>query len=312
MKSSKRILSIIIPAAILVSGCEKSGADQSHDERTITVTAGVVSQTKAGYESGVLLPEKFFMDIIQGDDAKYNYTLVEMTKEAGGNTYSAPEGTKLLWADENYSASVKAMTVPYGLSAVTDDGVMEVNVSLQQDDAANVAASDLLGATSAVNGGVTIDEGVINVTFSHLLSKLNVNYTFSSEFANNTKSVNSLTLKNICTTGGFSYADMSYDKTDLDYGDVTMYLDPTKSTAEAIFFPYNPSENPILSINATIDGEECTFTCPVVAKSADGFVGGKRYTMNVTIVGTTVSETLATIAQGWDTDTKEESFVTEK
>jgi hypothetical protein len=33
--------------------------------------------------------------------------------------------------------------------------------------------------------------------------------------------------------------------------------------------------------------------------------------MNVSIIGTSVSGTTATIAKGWDTDTDEESFVTE-
>ena len=56
---------------------------------------------------------------------------------------------------------------------------------------------------------------------------------------------------------------------------------------------------------------EYDFTCPVVAKDANGFVGGKRYTMTVTIVGSSVSGTDASIAKGWDTNTEDESFVTE-
>ena len=90
-----------------------------------------------------------------------------------------------------------------------------------------------------------------------------------------------------------------------------MYHTASTSTFEAIFYPYKPTENPTLLINATIDGVEYDFTCPVVAKDADGFVGGKRYTMTVTIVGSSVSGTDASIAKGWDTNTEDESFVTE-
>ena len=72
-----------------------------------------------------------------------------------------------------------------------------------------------------------------------------------------------------------------------------------------------PTENPTLLINATIDNVEYNFTCPVVPKDANGFVGGKRYTMNVSVVGSSVSGTEATIAKGWDTNTDEETFVTE-
>jgi hypothetical protein len=49
----------------------------------------------------------------------------------------------------------------------------------------------------------------------------------------------------------------------------------------------------------------------VVPKDANGFIGGKRYTMNVSIVGSSVSGAEATIAKGWDTNTDEETFVTE-
>ena len=299
-------------AVLLLSACDKTnGIVPPLDEQPITVTADVVQRTKAGYESGVLMPEKFIMDITQSGDDKYNYSLVEMTKDAGANTYSAPEGLELLWADDTHTATVKAMTIPMGLTEVDAEGVMEVNVSLEQNDASNVAASDLLGATSESNGGITITGNNINVEFQHLLSKLDVKYSFASEFEENTVAVNSITLQNICTTGGFSYADMALDATSLGYGDIVMFNNASASTAEVIFYPYIPTENPTLLINATIDDVEYDFSCPVVAKDVDGFIGGKRYTMNVYIVGSSVSGTEATISNGWDTNTDEKSFVTE-
>lgn len=299
-------------AVLLFSACDNTnGIVPPLDEQPIIVTADMVRHTRAGYESGVLMPEKFIMDIAQSGDAKFNYSLVEMTKDADANTYSAPEGLELLWADDTRSASVKAMTIPMGLTAVDAEGVMEVSVSLEQNDAANVAASDLLGATSDPNGGITITDNNINIEFQHLLSKLDVKYSFASEFDENTVAVNSLTLQNICTTGGYSYANMALDATSLSYGDVVMFNNTSSSTAEAIFYPYKPSENPILLINATIDNVDYNFTCPVVPKDAKGFVGGKRYTMKVSIVGASVSGAEATIAKGWDTNTDEETFVTE-
>jgi hypothetical protein len=99
----------------------------------------------------------------------------------------------------------------------------------------------------------------------------------------------------------------------LGYDDVAMFQSGTgrEGSAEAIFYPYKPTTNPTLVINATIDGENCNFSCPVVPKDAtNGFIGGKRYTMTVTIVGTSVSGTEATIAKGWD-DGGEKDFVTE-
>lgn len=310
MKTKSSLLGML--AVLLLSACDKTnGIVPPLDEQPITVTADVVQRTKAGYESGVLMPEKFIMDITQSGDDKYNYSLVEMTKDAGANTYSAPEGLELLWADDTHTATVKAMTIPMGLTAVDAEGVMEVNVSLGQNEASNVAASDLLGATSESNGGITITGNNINVEFQHLLSKLDVKYSFASEFDENTVAVNSITLQNICTTGGFSYANMALDATSLSYGDIVMFNNASASTAEVIFYPYIPTENPTLLINATIDDVEYDFSCPVVAKDVDGFIGGKRYTMNVYIVGSSVSGTEATISNGWDTNTDEKSFVTE-
>ena len=310
MKTKSSLLGML--AVLLLSACDKTnGIVPPLDEQPITVTADVVQRTKAGYESGVLMPEKFIMDITQSGDDKYNYSLVEMTKDAGANTYSAPEGLELLWADDTHTATVKAMTIPMGLTAVDAEGVMEVNVSLEQNEASNVAASDLLGATSESNGGITITGNNINVEFQHLLSKLDVKYSFASEFEENTVAVNSITLQNICTTGGYSYANMAYEATSLSYGDIVMFNNISASTAEAIFYPYKPAENPTLLINATIDDVEYDFSCPVVAKDVDGFIGGKRYTMNVYIVGSSVSGTEATISNGWDTNTDEKSFVTE-
>jgi hypothetical protein len=308
MKKHKFLISLL--AIIPLSACENNEINRPLNERAITVTASV-QQTKAGYENGVLMPQKFIMDIYQGSDEKYNYSLIEMTKNTSGNTYFATNGTELLWADENHNADVKAMTIPFGLSTVDPDNTMIINVSTEQNNPLNVAASDLLGATSQPNGGITIENTNINIEFQHLLSKLDVKYEFSSEFDEYTVEINSITLQNICTTGGYSYAEMAHTAATLQYGDIKMYNNTSESTAEAIFYPYRPTENPSLLINATIDNEVYNFTCPVVAKDANGFIAGKRYTMKVSIKGSSVSGTEVSIAKGWDNNTQDESFVTE-
>lgn len=308
MRKHKFLISLL--AIIPLSACENNEINRPLNERAITVTASV-QQTKAGYENGVLMPQKFIMDIHQGSDEKYDYSLIEMTKNTSGNTYFATNGTELLWADENHNADVKAMTIPFGLSTVDPDNTMIINVSTEQNNPLNVAASDLLGATSQPNGGISIENTNINIEFQHLLSKLDVQYEFSSEFDENAVEINSITLQNICTTGGYSYAEMAHTAATLQYGDIKMYNNTSESTAEAIFYPYRPTENPSLLINATIDEEIYNFTCPVVAKDTNGFIAGKRYTMKVSIKGSSVSGTEVSIAKGWDNNTQDESFVTE-
>ena len=311
MKTKNYLFVMLI--ALMLSACNNTnGIIPPLDEQSITITADVIQHTRAGYQSGVLMPEKFVMDISQNGDAKFNYSLVEMTKDEGANTYSADRN--LLWADDTHTATVKAMTIPMGLTTVDDTNVMEVNVSLQQNVESNVVTSDLLGATSTSNGGITITGSNINIEFQHLLSKLDISYSFDSEIEGESIDVNSITLQNICTTGGYSYANMALDATNMSYDNIAMFHSATedrKGTAEAIFYPYKPTEDPILVINATINNVNCNFSCPVKLNNANGFIGGKRYTMNVSIIGTSVSGTTATIAKGWDTNTDEESFVTE-
>ena len=299
-------------AVLLLSACDNSdGIFPPFEEKPITVTADVIQHARAGYQTDVLMPEKFVMDITQNGEDKFNYSLVEMTKK-GTNTYSATDGRELLWADETHTATVKAMTIPFGLTTVDGTNAMPVNVSLAQNTEANVAASDLLGATSS-SGDIKIESANINIEFQHLLSKLDVSYNFADEVEGESVVINSITLQNICTKGKFSYANMTLDAESLGYDDVAMFKSGTgrEGSAEAIFYPYKPTANPTLVINATIDGENCNFSCPVVPKDAtNGFIGGKRYTMTVTIVGTSVSGTEATIAKGWD-DGGEKDFVTE-
>lgn len=300
--------------ALMLSACnDTNGIIPPLDEQPITITADVIQYTRAGYQSGGLMPEEFVMDISQNGDAKFDYSLVTMKKDEGANTYSADR--VLLWADDTpHSATVKAMTIPMGLTTVDGTNVMEVNVSLQQNDESNVATSDLLGATSAPNGGITIEDSNINIEFQHLLSKLDISYSFAPEIEGESIIVKYITLQNICIKGGYSYANMALDATNISYGNIVMFHSSTKDRegkAEAIFYPYKPTVDPILVINATIDNVDCNFSCPVKLNDANGFISGKRYTMKVSIIGTSVSGTTATIAKGWDTNTEEQSFVTE-
>lgn len=300
---------VAIATIAVLTSCNKEKSLILQDSNVINVTAHVNSLTKAGYEGTSNLPETFCMDISQGADAKYDYSLVEMTRNQSGNGYTA--STEMVWAEEDHSSvSVKAMTVPYGLTSIDKENPMTVNVSLEQDVEENLVASDLLG--SATGNGVTISGNTIAIGFNHLLTKLEVTYEFGAGFESGQVTVNSMSLHNVCIRGGYSYASMSIASgVSLGYGDVEMYHDSASSKAEAIFFPYMPSENPTLQINATAGSTEYNLSCPVAVKDGNGFVGGKRYKMKVTIVGSNISETTASIARGWDVNTDEQSFVTE-
>ena len=302
MKNLKRFLSVF---ALIIGGTscsEKINEEFENIGRSITVRSEVVSLVKAGYDGTTVLPDEFVMDIIQGSNKLYNYSLVNMIKESETNIYNAPEDVRLIWAEDDHSnVTVKAMTIPYGLTEINGHEPMEVSVSPDQDTERKVEESDLLVAESG--NGVTIDGDDIKIVFSHLLTKLQVEYRFENELANSLVTVNSMVLKNTCIKGGYSYAEMDFDTSvSLQYGDIKMFIDPAENTAECIFYPYIPEKDAILIINTTIDGTEKVFSCPVSLKDNSGFKSGTRYKMRLTFSGSDAVDASITSVKSWNTD----------
>lgn len=272
-----------------VSCGDELNPEQSGNVEYINVTSQVDAHTKAGYEGTTVLPEMFYIEVDQeGTDMDYRLPL---TRETGTANYKAE--TDMKW--KGSAAAVKAMTVPYGLASVDMENTMAVAIHQEQNDPENLKASDLLGA-STKNGSIEMNGKNIVVTFNHLMSKLQVNYTKPADIE-----VTSVVLKNTCVKGGYSFKDMSYDPNISGiYGNITMYHDSEKSSAEAIFFPYAPASNPELVVNVTINGVSYAFKCPIVLKNGmSGFDGGKRYVMSVTISKTGI-EGVVTMIKNWN------------
>ena len=280
---------LTLSAVIYTTSCsEMITADFSDENAQITVKSEV-ELTKAGYEGTTSLPSEFIMDINQGSDSKYNYSLIKMTKESTGNTYKSPEDVNLLWADSKHkNVSVKAITVPFGQTTADVVNPMGISVSLDQTTEDNLCKSDLLYAETG--NGIVIEGDEINISFSHVLTKLCVDYKLSSRLKKTTASVSSITLNNVCVTGGYSYANLDFDNTVAkENGNISMYLDNTRNRAEAVFYPYTPAESPKLIIRVNIGNEYRDIECPVTLKTDGGFEGGKSYKMAIKISGTSLN-----------------------
>lgn len=293
MNTKKFIQILAVSATALITACEEQ-LTSFEGETPITVSTLVSEKTRAGYDNANL-PSTFVMDIEQGSE-NYNYSLVTMTR-GNGNTYNAPANMLLLWKGTDHStANIKAMTIPYGLSAIDANNAMTVKVHTNQTTDANVKASDLLGAKSG--DGISISGDNINIEFRHLMSKLYVTY----EFATGTNAtVNSITLENICVQGGYSYASMDYhnDNNSLDYDNITMFHNRNSRAAEAIFYPHSPGSNLRLKVNITIQGRTTDLSCPIVLTSGKPFEGRKLYTMNIRINGTSIDNANITTVKDW-------------
>ena len=305
-----RLKTILLSAIFVMAvfSCSKH-EPFSYKGAEIVVSAGVL--TRAGYEGTVTLPDNFVMDIIQNAGVQYDYKTVLMEKDKGRNTYSAVADIKMMWAVNAYTGvDVKAMTLPYGMETVDAANSMQIAVSENQSSESEILKSDLLAATKKTSE-ITVSEGNVKINFSHKLSKLEINYAFGEGLKASDVQIHTVALENVCVKGGYSYSEMAFDSAiDKVLGAISMYHDSSKNLFEAIFFPYVPSSNPRLIVNATILGQERVMTCPIVPKGTSGFVSGKRYTLNVTFTNNSVNVNSVGIESAWDDDTEDREFDT--
>ena len=281
-------------AALMLASCSNDEDFVPQDnlkDASITVTAGVEGMlTRAGHDADNL-PAKFYLTVTQTEEVSpYNYTNVEMTK-GNGNNYTPSDN--ILWKDATRTPFVSAYTTADATFTVLTD----------QSTAENVIASDLLGAVSTTEGDITISGDNISVRFRHLLCKLDVTYSWGTEFGDVAKSIKSVEYQGFGT-------DITLDRatatiTSGTYTDVisafvgkTTVDEVEKDMSEAIFAPQTGS--PKLVITALIDNVERIFSLNVTAPTG-GFVSGNRYTMNVAIGGTAIQTGEIKISKGWET-----------
>jgi hypothetical protein len=229
--------------------------------------------------------------VTQTEEAsQYNYTNVEMTK-GNGNNYTPSDN--ILWKDATRTPFVSAYT--------TADATFTVQTD--QSTAESVIASDLLGAVSTTEDDVTINGDNISVRFRHLLCKLDVTYSWGTEFDN----VTTKSIKNVVYNGFGTDAVLDRTTATITSGTytdaITAFIGKTtvneveKDMSEAIFAPQ--TGNPKIVITALIDGVERAFSLNVTAPTG-GFVSGNRYTMNVAIGGTVTQTGEMKISKGWE------------
>lgn len=294
-----RIAQLIVALSVLfcVLSCnEKINAEFSNRFDYITVTTQVGPHVKAGYEGTSSLPKDFYIDITQGSNVIYQGKVVRTDDSNRYYFVGAPED----WESSDISnVYVKAIT---GNGPQNNNSSLAVNVQTDQakDDGSGVMSSDFLGATTG--NGIVINDNNINVTFSHLMSKLVVKYTGSL-------TVNSMTLKNVCVNGTYDFGKMKYNYPNSpSLGNISMYHNQSAKTYEAIFCPHLPIENQTNANNnlhLSINLGSTTLTCPIELKNSDGFIGGKCYTVSVAISGSSAQNAGVSIEE-WDGDSNTE------
>ena len=290
--------------SFLLSSCSQDEVfeQDSLKDTPITVSAGVADlATRAGYmtdatdDTKSVLPETFYLTVIQTDEVSpYNYYNIEMTKTVGENKYTSTD--KMLWKDATRNPFVSAYTIEGTAFTVQTD----------QSTAENVIASDLLGAikgSGETNDDITITGDNIGISFRHLLCKLDVAFSWGNELATATTK----TVKSVEYQGFGTDVTLDRDACTITQGETITNIQAYVATAnegvtylsEAIFAP-QVGTAPKIVITALIDNVERVFSLNVTGPTG-GFVSGNRYTMNVTIGGTTAEIGEFEIANGWET-----------
>ena len=289
-------------AAFMLASCSNDEDFVPQDnlkDTPITVTVGVEGMlTRAGYDTENL-PITFYLTVNQ-EGTNYDYTNVLMTKNAGTATYSAPEGTTLLWKDGNHEAAV---VNAYTTNATT------FTVQTDQSTTDGVLASDLLGAvkTDEEASDINISGNNIAVDFRHLLCKFDVTFSWGSELE--VETITDKSIKSVKYVGFGSEVSLDRAAASVESNDATADIVAlvTDMTSEAIFAPY-VGETPkiVITIETTTGEDGATVTAERVFSinvnaPTGGFVSGNRYTMNVTIGGTAAETGEIGIAEGWET-----------
>ena len=184
-----RILALTATAAALTACSNDYEAASSYpSDNIVRVTASVGdAATRASYNESNL--EEFGLCIINELDSNYSYHGVKITKDASTNTWK-PE-TQMLWKNAQSPVHVVAFTNAPGVNAfITTPGITSCccgtiynYVEEVQSDSTDRRCDFLVYKKLYFDPSKDLDQnGCIPIKFSHLLSQLNINLTFGTEF----------------------------------------------------------------------------------------------------------------------------------
>lgn len=323
MRTDKILVWAVLAASLAsCSNDEEKVLQDNLKDTPIVFNVGVGEMTtRAGYDSSNL-PPYFFLNVDQAG-TEYDYSMVKMTKN-DDNTYSPSDGSALLWGPGAKNATFEA----YYLGKYYETYDFKYNDMLSSEgfvilyDAYGstldeLLRKDYLGACSHVDGDIAISGSTVSINFRHLFSKLDVAYTWGDELAAVAeKSIQSATFAGLGISVDIDFNTSTVSPFDgwnnggglaySSHGICNGYVNGESS--EIIFAPYSAA--PEICIETIINGETRKFYV-AIPEPAGGFKSGNRYTMDVSIGGTSAKAGTVSIAQGWESSTTGGDFVIE-
>lgn len=188
----------LLVAGVLLAGCAKEQRlEPTQDAGQMRFAVSVDGATKAGMSKDELIKlGEFYMNVVSEDS---NFSYLETIRWIA-NTDPEPvipgawlPVSPMYWKNE--SASITYSAVAFGyiedleepycsnlLDAIfsTEGGLM----AIERDQSWNIAYSDLLSLKATTLAFSNTTNGVVPVTFSHVLSKVNFEFILDEEFFN--------------------------------------------------------------------------------------------------------------------------------
>jgi len=299
MKKVKMIATAAL--ATLLAACSNDSdvfntPDYADTPIGLNVNVGPMA-TRAGYEQGALTEGSFGLFLTTegtNSDSRYNCTNREVKYESGWTI----QGEPLLWKSNEATVNYYAY-LPY-TETVDDAEKYAFTVQTDQSSDSNVKASDLLctGQQTATPGTA------LDITFSHAMSKLNVNLTKGSELDEgvtftSVKLSNCATATTVNLTAGTAGTATNSGQT------ITLYAATANEKYECILVPQTFNKSLKVEITGS-NGKVYTFT----SNKDLTFASGEQYTLNLT-VGRDKVTTGSLSAESWDDEQQGGDLVTE-
>ncbi len=258
-------------------------------------------ESRAGYGETVL-PNDFFLRVMNSSSLDYSYQNVEVTKSGSG---WAPVGTPMLWQNSESTVSVTAATFSLG-------GAQDLAVQTDQSTDANVIASDHLYMAessqtyAAANGKAA---GVINVDFNHIMSKVNLTITLANEFDATENPISDVTFQGTVASRNYNagnWTDINGVTTTDIKACAVGYTKPT-ATYEVILVPQTVTAGNF-AVQFKIGGRQFKWT----SANAVTLESGKQYTLELTAGDEKVSgASFSSTAWGEDNNEDDNNIATE-
>ena len=319
----KTMISTAVLALLFASCSSDDGLTQSTlplEGTPIQVNVAVADlQTRAGYDASNL-PTEFYIDIINSNNSKYSYQDIKMKLEDGLWKSYVPvyktqenkndEATQMLWAGDNNKVQVTARTFK---SDLTVDGYTAIDFETDQSNAEAVKKNDhLLMKTTPV----TPDRSGIDVTFKHLMSKINLSIELRDEFhGTTTPTFSDVNIEGTFTSGGYAISNQEIESDPAVNPKTIKLLEISTPTEdqnnhthveyEAILMPQTVEAN-IFKVSFKVGERNFEWT----STESITLEGGKKYTLKL-MAGHDKVSSASLSATNWESDSQEINGKTE-